>query len=89
MEKVGYIGSNFALPILGTLTLLVGTVAVLYYFFFSVERKRLGKATSNVGIWFLMVSFGASFGFTVMGRLALLIDRLQFLMEDWLKVGQL
>ena len=85
-QSVGHTGSHIVLPILGTLTLLVGTVAVLFYFFFSVEHKRLGKATSNVGIWFLMVSFGATFGFTVMGRLALLIDRLQFLMEDWLKL---
>ena len=84
--SLGHIWSNIAGPILGTLVLLVGTVAVLFYFFFSVEHKRLGKATSSVGIWFLMVSFGATFGFTVMGRLALLIDRLQFLMEDWLKL---
>jgi len=88
VDKLEHVGVNMALPILGTLTLLVGTVAVLFYFFFSVEHKRLGKATSNVGIWFLMVSFGATFGFTVMGRLALLIDRLQFLMEEWLKVGE-
>jgi hypothetical protein len=84
--SVAHIWSNIAEPLLGTLILLVGTVTVLYYFFFSVEHKRLGKATSNVGIWFLMVSFGATFGFTVMGRLALLIDRLQFLMEEWLKI---
>lgn len=74
------------LPILGAVVLLVGTVTVLFYFFFSVERKRLGQATSRVGIWFLMVSFGATFGFTVMGRLALLIDRVDYLLVDWLKV---
>ena len=76
------------LPILGAVVLLVGTVAVLYYFFFSLERKRLGQATSHVGIWFLMVSFGATFGFTVMGRLALLIDRVDFLLFEWLQISQ-
>jgi hypothetical protein len=31
-----------------------------------------------------MVSFGAAFGFTVMGRVALLIGRLNFLILDWI-----
>lgn len=79
---------HVGLPILGSLVLLTGTVCVLFYFFFSVEHKRLGKATSNVGIWFLMVSFGATFGYTVMGRMSLLIDRVYFLMFDWLKLSQ-
>ena len=34
----------------------------------------LGKA-SKIGIYFLMISFGASFGFAVMGRISLLIGR--------------
>jgi len=37
-----------------------------------------------LGIVFLMVSFGASFGYTVMARESLLIDRFQFLLGDWL-----
>ncbi len=79
---------HVGLPVLGAATMVAGTVCVLFYFFFSVEHKRLGKATSNVGIWFLMVSFGATFGSTVMGRMALLVDRFHFLMEDWLKFSQ-
>jgi hypothetical protein len=31
-----------------------------------------------------MISFGAAFGFTVMGRIALLIGRLNFLLLNWL-----
>jgi len=75
-----------AAPILGALVVMVGTVAVLFYFFFSVKHKRIGGAISQVGIWFLMVSFGASFGYTVMGRLSLLIGRVQFLLDEWLKI---
>jgi hypothetical protein len=37
-----------------------------------------------VGIWFLMVAFGASFGYTVMGRVSLLIGRMTFMLRDWL-----
>jgi len=39
-----------------------------------------------VGIWFLMISFGASFGYTIMARLSLLIGRIRFLLDDWLHV---
>ena len=31
-----------------------------------------------------MISFGASFALTVMGRITLLTMRLQFLFDDWL-----
>jgi len=73
-------------PVLGALVAMIGTVAVLFYFFFSVEHKRFGSAVSKLGIWFLMVSFGASFGFTIMGRLSLLIGRVNFLLNEWLNI---
>lgn len=58
-----------------SLVILVGTITGLLYFYFSKEHKGvLGKA-SKVGIYFLMISFGASFGFAVMGRISLLIGR--------------
>jgi hypothetical protein len=75
-----------AMPIFGAVFIMVGTVAVLWYFFFSVEHKRVGGAVSKVGVWFLMISFGASFGYTVMGRVTLLIGRVQFLLFEWLKI---
>ena len=75
-----------ALPVMGAVLVLVGTVSVLFYFFFSVEHKGAGGVVSRVGIWFLMVSFGASFGYTVMGRLSLLIGRVRFLLFEWLSV---
>ena len=31
-----------------------------------------------------MITFGASFGYTVMGRIALLAARIEFLLDDWL-----
>jgi hypothetical protein len=71
----------------GTASLvLVGVVAVLFYFFFSVEHTGAVGAISRVGIWFLMIAFGASFGFTVMARISLLIGRMQFLLGDWLQL---
>jgi hypothetical protein len=62
----------------------VGVIGVLVYFFFYVEHTGVAGRVSKVGIWFLMVSFGASFGYTVMARISLLIGRVTFLFEDWL-----
>jgi hypothetical protein len=68
------------------LVILVGVVAVLVYFFFSVEHTGVVGKVSRVGIWFLMISFGASFGYTIMARLSLLIGRVTFLLDDWLGI---
>lgn len=64
--------------------ILVGVVSVLVYFSFSLDHSGVVGGVSRVGIWFLMISFGASFGYTVMARLSLLIGQLTFLMQDWL-----
>jgi len=66
------------------IVILVGVLATLVYFFFSAAHKGAIRVVSKVGIWFLMISFGASFGFTVMGRLSLLIGRINFLFHDWI-----
>ncbi len=67
-----------------SLVFIVGVYSVLTYFFFSKEQNRVTKPIARLGIWFLMISFGAAFGFTVMGRVALLIGRLNFLLMDWI-----
>lgn len=68
------------------LVILIGVVSVLIYFFYSVEHTGAVGVASKVGIWFLMVSFGASFGYTIMARLSLLIGRVGFLLDDWLNL---
>ena len=40
--------------------------------------------TSRFGIWVLMVTFGAGFGYTVMARISLLVGRFRFLFGDWI-----
>jgi len=69
---------------LRNLILVIGVLACLVYFFFSFEHKGMVGRTARLGIWFLMITFGAGFGFTVMGRIALLAIRLEFLFDDWL-----
>jgi len=73
--------------VIGNIVLILGTLAALIYFFFSKPHKGWFFGTgSRIGIWVIMVGFGATFGFTVMGRISLLIGRIQFLLGDWLGV---
>ncbi len=64
--------------------LVVGVLTCLVYFFFSFEHRGVVGYAAKVGIWVLMITFGAGFGYTVMGRIALLAIRLEFLVDDWL-----
>jgi len=66
------------------LLLILCVLSSLVYFFFSVEQTGAVGKVSQLGIWVLMVTFGAAFGYTVMGRIALLAIRFEFLFDDWL-----
>ena len=66
------------------LGVVLGVLSCLAYFFFSFEHRGLMGRIARVGVWYLMITFGASFAFTVMGRIALLAARIEFLFDDWL-----
>ena len=61
--------------------LFIGTITGLIYFFFSTEHKGTIGILSRIGIYFLMIKFGASFGYAVMGRISLLIGRIDELKQ--------
>ncbi len=67
--------------IFNQLIILIGVICGLIYFFFSKEHKGTIGKISKLGIYFLMIKFGASFGFAVMGRISLLIGRFDELIE--------
>lgn len=71
---------------LNNIIILVGVVTGLTYFFFSVEHRGFIGRVSRVGIWVLMITFGAGFGYTVMGRIALLVGRFEYLVSNWLNI---
>ena len=77
-------GTLSGLEIFGALLMLIGVISTLTYFFFSVEHRGVVGGISKVGIVFLMIGFGSAFGNTVMGRVSLLIQRVEFLLQDWL-----
>lgn len=59
----------------------IGVICSLSYFFFSREHKGILGVSSRIGIYTLMIGFGAGFGLTVMGRIALLVQRVTFLRD--------
>lgn len=65
------------------LIVVVGVISTMVYFYFSKEHKGVLGGVAKTGIWFIMISFGAHFGYTVMARISLLIGRVQFLLDDW------
>ena len=70
--------------VIGAILMVIGVICTLTYFFFSVEHRGVVGGISKVGIAFLMIGFGSAFGNTVMGRVALLIQRVDFLLNDWI-----
>jgi hypothetical protein len=68
--------------------LFIGVLCTLSYFYFSKEHKGILGVTSRIGTIFIMIGFGAAFGYTVMARISLLIGRVQFLLGDWLGIIQ-
>jgi hypothetical protein len=71
---------------LNAILFTVGLICSLLFFFFSREHKGALGVASKIGIYFLMVGFGAGYGYTVMSRISLLIGRFQFLLHDWLGI---
>jgi len=72
--------------VINNIVILIGILSVLSYFFFSLKHVGALGFSAKLGIWFLMVTFGAAFGYTVMARISLLIGRMQFLLGDWLGI---
>lgn len=66
--------------------IIVGVLSGLFYFFFSKAHTGVFGGVAKLGIYILMIGFGASFGYTVMGRISLFIQRVQSL-RDWKDMG--
>lgn len=67
---------------------VISLVTSITYFFFTVSMKKPAyNAVSRIGRVFLLIAFGASFANTVMGRISLLLGRVQFLLQQWMHLG--
>ena len=74
-------GEHDLFGIFSRLFLLLGLLSSLIYFYFSIEQKGPVGKVSRFGVWVLMIGFGASFGYTVQGRLALAIGRAIYVLD--------
>lgn len=77
-----------------TAALVTGLVAaavtglVLVGFLHGVPRGRALSTASAAGRWLLVAGIGGWLGYLLLSRLVLLLDRISFLLGDWLGVGR-
>jgi hypothetical protein len=71
-------------PNLSAIVVMVGVLTTLSYFYFSREHKGVLGQSAKIGTYFLMIFFGATFGYTVMSRMSTFIGRMEFLLTDFL-----
>lgn len=68
---------------------IIGTTAVLVYFFFTIKREALGGAVGHVatlGRYFMMIAFGAVFANIILSRSTLFFGRMIFILSEWLGI---
>ena len=64
------------------------SIPVLLSFLHGSPRSPLLSSVARLGRWFLVGGLGAWLGFLLMSRLALLVDRVGFLLGDWLGLAR-
>ncbi len=64
------------------------TGLVLVSFLHGMPRGRLLASAARAGRWLLLAGIGGWLGFLLLSRLLLLVDRIGFLLGDWLGMGR-
>jgi hypothetical protein len=70
------------LTTIGNLVIVIGTILTISYFILHREQKGVYGGFTKAGKYFVLATLGAVFGTTVLGRMALIIQRIQFLLGD-------
>lgn len=70
---------------IGNVVFIFTLITALSYFFFTFQRRPGGviERSAAAGRLMMMGCFGAFFGSTIMARMALLVERLEFLINQW------
>lgn len=77
-------GAGDPVDLAGGLLSAVITGLVLFGFLHGVRRGRISGAAAGTGRWILLGGIGGWLGFLLVSRLAVLLDRIGFLLGDWL-----
>jgi hypothetical protein len=64
------------------LVLITGTILSLSYFILFREQTGPWGVVTRIGKYFILITLGAVFGSTVLGRMQIIIQRIQFLVGD-------
>ncbi len=75
----------------GLLNALIGlliSVLVILAFLHGTRGGRLTVSAAGTGRWLLLGGLGGWLGFLLVSRLALLVERLRFILVDWLGLGR-
>ena len=67
---------------LNNILILVAAVTAVSYFIFTREHKGPLGVSTKLGRYFMLVAFGASYGGTVMTRLAVFVPQMQYLLSS-------
>jgi hypothetical protein len=77
-------GEGVPVDLVGGVVSAVITGLVLFGFLHGVRRGRISGAAAGTGRWILLGGLGGWLGFLLVSRLAVLLDRIEFLLGDWL-----
>jgi hypothetical protein len=80
--------------VISNVLMVVGALGAFLSFRFIIPGKNTGarafdqvaRGWGYVGRWFILIAFGAIFAGTAASRIAVLINRVYYLMHDWLQV---
>lgn len=82
------VGGGSTASVVTALVAAAVTGLVLVGFLHGVPRGRALSAASAAGRWLLVAGIGGWLGYLLLSRLVLLLDRIGFLLGDWLGVGR-
>jgi len=72
----------------GGLVALVISVLVAISFVHGIRRRPPLAAAAHAGRWLLLAGIGGWLGYLILSRLVLLLDRIGFLLFEWLGIGR-
>jgi hypothetical protein len=84
----GIVAPRPATALVNGLIALLVTALVLVSFLHGGARGRWSAGAAAAGRWLVIGGLGAWLGYLLVSRLALLVDRIAFVMFDWLGIGR-
>lgn len=86
-DTVVVAGDTVTATVISAVAALI-TSLVLIGFLHGVPRGRVIGSAATLGRWLLVAGLGAWLGYLLLSRLVLFVDRIGFLLGDWLGIGR-